>query len=132
MNGLPIPAIVLPIGGVNSYPGITFVNNGLMHMFNNVSYKLGGTILETFTWCGLTTTINNILTKDKDYQAIVAMWYPDGYTTNADFSNEGYVKRWNAVINTAGGAANLYKFGCLVPLANILISVITIIKLFMV
>ena len=90
-----------------------------MHMFSNISYKLGGTILESFTWAGITTTINNILTKDKDYQAIEAMWYPDGYTTNADFSNEGYVKRWNAVLNTTGGAANLYKFGCLIPLANI-------------
>ena len=119
LNGAPITAVALPTGGVNSYPGITFVNNGLMHMFSNVSYKLGGTILEAFTQCGLTTTINNILTKDKDYQAIEAMWYPDGYTTNADFSNEGYVKRWNAVLNTTGGAANLYRFGCLVPLANI-------------
>ena len=119
LNGAPITAAPLPTGGVNSYPGITFVNNGLMHMFNGIKYTLGGEIMEQFSWAGITTTINNILTKDKDYQAIEAMWYPDGYTTNADFSNEGYLKRWNAVLNTQGGAANLYKFGCLVPLANI-------------
>ena len=119
LNGAPITTTTLPTGNVLSYPGITFVNNGLMHMFNTVTYKLNGTILETFTWAGITTTINNILTKDKDYQAIESMWYPDGYTTNADFSNDGYVKRWQAVLNTSGGAANLYKFGCLVPLANI-------------
>ena len=100
LNGAPITAVALPTGGVNSYPGITFVNNGLMHMFNTITYKVGGKIIETFNWCGITTTINNILTKDKDYQAIESMWYPDGYTTNADFSNEGYVKRWNAVLNS--------------------------------
>ena len=88
-------------------------------MFNSIKYTLGGEIMEQFSWAGITTTVNNILTKDKDYQAIEAMWYPDGYTTNADFSNEGYVKRWNAVLNTQGVAANLYKFGCLIPLANI-------------
>ena len=98
LNGAPIAAVPLPTGGVNSYPGITFVNNGLMHMFNTASYKLENSIIEQFSLCGITTTINNILTKDKDYQAIEAMWYPDGYTTNADFSNEGYVKRWNAVL----------------------------------
>ena len=88
-------------------------------MFNSINYKLGGTILEQFTWAGITTTINNILTKDKDYQAIEAMWYPDDYTTNADFSNEGFLKRWQAILNTTGGAGNLFKFGCLIPLANI-------------
>ena len=55
---------------------------------------LDGKQIEYFEKCGITTTIHNILTRPKDFQALEMMWYPDEKSALSDFTNHGYAKRW--------------------------------------
>ena len=126
----PIAAIVGPpaFPADTAYAGVTFVNNGLMQMFDTVRYYLGGQQVEYFQNCGITTTIHNLLTRPKDFQALDMMWYPDEKSATSDLTNCGYAKRWLCTTHPiqfnnrtvpAGPNINGYTFGCIVPLSHI-------------
>ena len=80
-----------------AYPGVTFNNNGIMQMFDTVKYFLGTQQVEYFQNCGITTIIRNLLTRERDFQALEKMWQPDDGSINADLSNSGYAKRWHFI-----------------------------------
>ena len=67
-----------------AYAGVTFVNNGIMQMFDSARYFLGTEEIEYFQNCGITTTIHNILTRPKNFQALEMMWYPDEKSALSD------------------------------------------------
>ena len=56
-----------------AYHGVTFNNNGIMQMFDTAKYFLGTQQVEYFQNCGITTTIHNLLTREKDFQALEMM-----------------------------------------------------------
>src|SRR5271165_2238201 len=92
INNTAIAAIVGPpaFPADTAYAGVTFVNNGIMQMFDTVRYYLGGQQVEYFQNCGITTTIHNLLTRPKDFQALDMMWYPDEKSATSDLTNYGY------------------------------------------
>jgi hypothetical protein len=89
---------------------------------------LGGQQVEYFQNCGITTTIHNILTRPKDFQALEIMWYPDEKSALSDLTNQGYAKRWyytthpnnfNNRTIPPGPNIGAYNFGCAIPLSHI-------------
>ena len=126
----PIAAIVGPpaFPADTAYAGVTFVNNGIMQMFDTVKYLVGGKQIEYFEKCGITTTMHNILTRPKDFQALEMMWYPDEKSALSDLTNPGYAKRWyytthpkdfNNRAIPAGPNIGPYNFGFAIPLSHI-------------
>ncbi len=89
-----------------------FVNNGLMFLFSNCKYFLGGQQIEYFDSAGVTTTIHNLLTRSKTYQGLEWMWQPDSFINEASNSNSGWAKR-HIYLNPV---ANRWEFSCTMPL----------------
>jgi hypothetical protein len=61
----------------NDGSAIAFVNNGIMNLFRNFKYELGGQTVEYFESAGVATTIHNYLTKSNSYQGESWFWVPD-------------------------------------------------------
>ena len=100
---------------------LAFINNGLMYMFSNARYYMNGHQIEYFDWVGLTTSMNNYLTKSRNYDGLTWMWAPDRYIDLANLKNRGFALRnlkirpFNGDHAPAAGAPN-YSFSCQLPL----------------
>jgi uncharacterized membrane protein len=91
----------------NNGSAIAFVNNGIMRLFRNFKYELGGQTVEYFENAGIATTIHNYLTKSSGYQGESWFWVPDKVVIDADINNVPFKIR-NLVINPEDNAAAWY------------------------
>jgi hypothetical protein len=103
---------------------VSFINNGLMFMFDNVKYYLGSQLIEYFQYAGVTTTLHNYLTKSRTYSGLDWMWYPDEYIDQPILKNRGFGFRNLALRPLNADAAAQpsppnYYFSCAIPLENI-------------
>ena len=60
-------------------PAISFANNGISYLFQNMAYKLNDVEIESFNLCGWATTMKGLLTKPKTFNALDQCWMPDTY-----------------------------------------------------
>ena len=97
---------------VDNNAAIAFINNGLMYLFSNVKYFLGGYQVEYFENAGITTTIHNYLTKSRDYMGDNWFWLPDKALNNVAW-------RIRNVLVNPQAANGVWNFSATLPLKNI-------------
>lgn len=89
---------------------IAFVNNGLMYLFDRVSYKLGSEEIEGFSNPGIATTMKGLTSYSEDCNEKMSfMWSRDERNST---NNIGFIKRKNYY--TSDG-----KFSATIPLNHI-------------
>ena len=96
---------------------IAFANNGLMFLFSNVRYFLGGEEIEYFENAGVTTTIYNYLTQSGNYRGGNWFGIPDKGTAAANANNTAWRDR-NLLTNPQADGG-VWNFGATLPLSAI-------------
>ena len=93
---------------------VAFINNGLMRLFSNARYILGGEVLEYFENAGITTTIHNYLSKSRNYSGDSWFWAPDRGTAAANATNKYW--RIRNIFTNPQAAAGVWYFSAILPL----------------
>ena len=71
---------------------ITFANNGIMFLFDNIKYLLSSTEIESVYNPGHVSNIISLAKNNNDFQGLLQCWSLDSDNTPAD-SNKGFKKR---------------------------------------
>ena len=71
---------------------ITFANNGIMFLFENIKYLLSSTEIESVYNPGHVSNIISLAKNNNDFQGLLQCWSLDSDNTPAD-SNKGFKKR---------------------------------------
>ena len=98
---------------------ITLTNNGLMHLFNCIKYRLNGQEIESISDPGQTTTMLGLLKFPDDFsksQGLNQLWYKDTTATANLNQNNGFAVRHSYVIK---GPNPKGFFSFMVPLSDI-------------
>ncbi|XP_065645648.1 uncharacterized protein LOC136076109 [Hydra vulgaris] len=98
---------------------ISLINNGIMYLFDRISYKLSSTDVETIDNPGVATTMLGLLKYSNNFQVskgLNQLWYKDSSTTASLTDNVGFVIRQGVIIQkpTTKGA-----FSFRIPLNHI-------------
>ncbi|XP_065650900.1 uncharacterized protein LOC136079113 [Hydra vulgaris] len=98
---------------------ISLKNNGVMYLFDRISYKLSSTDVETIDNPGVATTMLGLLKYSNNFQVskgLNQLWYKDSSTTASLTDNVGFAIRQGVIIQkaTTKGA-----FSFRIPLNNI-------------
>ena len=97
---------------------ISFANNGILHLFDNIKYLLSSTEIESVFNPG---TVSNVLGLAKYpasfEQGLIQCWAPDSTNDPAD-SNTGFAKRRDFIIKSNPTPVGSFRFA--VPLKHIL------------
>lgn len=92
---------------------ISLINNGLMHLFERVSYKMSGQEIEGYAHVGVASTIKGLLTYSDQYnEGDLFMWKLDD---KASIESSGFKHRKNLIFKTD---ANGFFSAC-IPLTHI-------------
>lgn len=98
---------------------ISFVNYGILYLFDLMKYTLNGTPIETVFNPGLVSNVMGLATfPDNFKQGLIETWSPDESTNISDLTkNEGFKKRQRLIL--ASEPTPLGTFKILVPLKRI-------------
>jgi hypothetical protein len=95
---------------------VTIINNGLMYLFNRVSYQIGNQEIEGYPNPGVASTIKSLLTYPQNYmEGMNFLWSPD--TNNSIKDNAGFEERCNYIIRDAN--PQIGSFSAIIPLSHI-------------
>jgi hypothetical protein len=75
---------------------VAIVNNGLMHLFTQISYSLSNQEIETLFYPGQATTMLGMLKYPNDFQlaqGLNQLWYKDAAATAVIADNSGFAVR---------------------------------------
>ncbi|XP_065654869.1 uncharacterized protein LOC136081481 [Hydra vulgaris] len=75
---------------------VTLTNNGIMPLFNQISYQLSNQEVESVYYPGQATTMLGMLKYPNDFQlaqGLNQLWYKDGTTTAVIADNQGFALR---------------------------------------
>ncbi|XP_065650258.1 uncharacterized protein LOC136078414 [Hydra vulgaris] len=73
---------------------VALTNNGIMHLFSEISYKLSNQNIETIFSPGQATTVLGMLKYPNDFQltqGLNQLWYKDNTTTAVIADNQGHI-----------------------------------------
>ena len=98
---------------------VTLTNNGIMHLFSNISYYLSNQEIESVFHPGQATTMLGLLKYSGEFaraQGLNQLWYKDSGTAASRDSNSGFATRHSYIIQypTAKGT-----FSFRIPLKHI-------------
>jgi hypothetical protein len=90
---------------------IAIINNGLMHMFDRVSYRIGDEEIEGYSYPGIATTLKGLVTyQPNSPENMKFFWSLD--SKKSEKSNEGFNERLD-YLSSANG-----KFSAVIPLTH--------------
>ena len=75
---------------------LALINNGIMHLFDNIKYELSSIEIDSVYLPGQATTMFGLLTKNQNYidgGGLNSCWAPDGGTGDASDKNDGWENR---------------------------------------
>ena len=97
---------------------ISFVNCGILYLFDFMKYQLNSGEIEAVFNPGMVANIVGLATlPDKYVQGLIECWYPDTGDEKLDAQNEGYKQRRDFVITSAPDPLGFFRFS--VPLRRI-------------
>lgn len=73
-----------PINPEGKYPNIAIVNNGIVFLFQSLSYYIDNTQIESFTYPGYATLMSALMTKSSSYTGLDQCWALDTYNGGID------------------------------------------------
>ena len=88
---------------------VTLGNNGLMYLFQNIKYLLGGNEMEGVNHPGQATTMMGILKYEKDFPGLSMCWTLD--TNDSIANNAGFVKRKGYIFALENDDKGIASFG---------------------
>lgn len=79
---------------------ITLVNNGIMHLFNNIKYELSGHVIESINHVGIASTILGLLKYPQEFaQGLNQLWCTDDQPgAEPKSSNKGFASRHGYIL----------------------------------
>lgn len=90
---------------------ISIINNGLMHIFDRVSYKIGNEEIEGYSDPGIATTLKGLITYQRDSKEnMLFLWSID---TMKNTNSSGFKERLDYIASGKGA------FSALIPLKHI-------------
>ena len=98
---------------------VTLTNNGLMHLFQQISYRMSNQEIETISNPGQATTMFGLLKYPNDFQlaqGLNQLWYKDSGRTAVIDDNQGFAIRQSYLIQKPGVKGT---FSFIVPLKHI-------------
>ena len=75
---------------------LALINNGIMHLFDNIKYELSSIEIDSVYLPGQATTMFGLLTKNQNYidgAGLSSCWAPDGGSGDASDKNDGWETR---------------------------------------
>ena len=75
---------------------LALINNGIMHLFDNIKYELSSIEIDSVYLPGQATTMFGLLTKNQNYidgAGLSSCWAPDGGPGDASDKNDGWETR---------------------------------------
>ena len=98
---------------------ITFANNGILHLFDNIKYLLSSTEIESVFNPGTVSNIIGLAKYPTSFQkGLIQCWAPDSSNDPADATNTGFAKRRDFVLKSAPTPIGSFRFA--IPLKHIL------------
>ena len=98
---------------------VTLANNGMMHLFNQISYSLSNQEIETIFHPGQATTLLGMLKYPNDFQlaqGLNQLWYKDSAAAASIANNNGFAVRQAYIIQKPSAKGS---FSFVVPLKHI-------------
>ena len=96
-------------GDAYAAQNVTLGNNGLMYLFQNIKYLLGGNEMEGVNHPGQATTMMGILKYEKDFPGLSMCWTLD--TNNSIANNAGFAKRKGYIFALENDDKGIASFG---------------------
>lgn len=72
------------------YPDITFVNNGIMYLYQSLSYYIDNIQVESFTYPGYATLMSALMSKPASFTGLDQCWSIDNYDGGVDLDRLYY------------------------------------------
>ena len=98
---------------------VTLTNNGIMHLFSQITYKLSNETIEAVFYPGQATTMLGMLKYPNDFQlaqGLNQLWYKDSATTASLTDNVGFAVRQAYIVQKTDPKGS---FSFAIPLRHI-------------
>ena len=95
---------------------ITFANNGILYLFDNIKYLLSSTEIESVFNPGAVSNIIGLAKYSSSFAGLIQCWAPDSSNDPAD-TNTGFAKRRNFLFKSEPNPVGSFRFA--IPLKDI-------------